>query len=169
MESTLAGMVWVLHGLSQLVGRGRARWGRAGELILRRSSNPGLLKGRGHWTHYSAEINPVNPKGNQSWIFTGRTDAEPEAPILWPPDAKGQLIRKDPNAGKDWRQEKGMTEDGMVGWYHHLNWREFEQAPREGEGQGTWHAAVNGVTKRRTRLISWTITTLPPHCFTETI
>ena len=169
MESTSAGMVWVLHGLSQLVGWGRAKRGRAGELILRRSSNPGLLKGRGHWIHYSAEINPVNPKGNQSWIFTGRTDAEPEAPILWPPDTKRQLIRKDPNAGKDWRQEKGMTEDGMVGWYHHLNWHEFEQAPGEGEGQGTWHAAVNGVTKRRTRLINWTITILPPHCFTETI
>ena len=68
------------------------------------------------------EIKQVNPKGNQSWIFTGRVDAEAETPILWPPDAKSQLIRKDPDAGKDWRQkEKGMTEDEMVGWHHWLN------------------------------------------------
>ena len=77
------------------------------------------------------EIKPVNPNGNQSWIFIGRTDAEveAEAPILWPPDAKRWLIRKDPDAGKDWRQEeKGMTEDKMVGWHHWLIGREFEQA-----------------------------------------
>ena len=61
------------------------------------------------------EIKPVNPKGNQSWIFIGRTDAEAETPILWPPDGKNWLIGKDPDAGKDWRQEKGMTEDEMVG------------------------------------------------------
>ena len=116
------------------------------------------------------EIKPVNPRGNQSWLFIGRTDAETEIPILWPPDAKNWLIGKDLYAGKDWSwEEKGMTEGEMVGWYHHLKWHEFEQAPGEGEGQGTWHAAVNGVTKRRTRLINWTITTLPPHCFTETI
>ena len=65
------------------------------------------------------EIKPVNPKGNQSWTFNGRTDAETEGPILWPPDAKSQLIGKDPDAGKDWRQEeKGTTEDEMIGWYH---------------------------------------------------
>ena len=64
----------------------------------------------------------VNAKGNQPWIFVGRTDANAEAPILWPPDAKSWLIRKDPDAGKDWRQEeKGMTEDEMVGWHHQLN------------------------------------------------
>ena len=75
------------------------------------------------------EIQPVNPKWNQSWVVTGRTDAEAEAPMLWPPDAKSRLIRKDPSAGKDWRQEeKGMTEDGMVGWHHRLNGHEFEQA-----------------------------------------
>ena len=69
-----------------------------------------------------------NPKGNQSWIFIGRTDAEAEAPILWPPDAKNQLIRKNPDAGKDWRQEeKGTTEDEMVGWHHYwLDGCEFE-------------------------------------------
>ena len=73
------------------------------------------------------EIKPVNPKGNQSWIFIGRTDAEAETPILWPPDAKNWLIRKDPDAGKDWRQEeKGMTEDEMVEWHHQLNGYEFE-------------------------------------------
>ena len=76
------------------------------------------------------EIKPVNPSGNQSWIFIGRTDAEveAEAPILWPPDAKSWLIRKDRVAGKDWRQEeKGMTEDKMVGWHHWLIGHEFEQ------------------------------------------
>jgi len=70
----------------------------------------------------SKEIKPINPKGNQSWLFTGRTDTEAEAPILWPPDAKRQIIGKDPDAGKDWRQEeKGMTEGEMVGWHHQLN------------------------------------------------
>ena len=84
------------------------------------------------------EIKPVNPKGNQSWIFIGRTDAEAETPILWPPDAKSQLIGKDPDAGKDWTQEeKRMTEDEMVGWHHQLNGHEFEQAPGVGDGQGS--------------------------------
>ena len=83
------------------------------------------------------EIQPVHPKGNQSWAFTGRTDAEAEAPILWPPDAKSWLIWKDPDAGKDWRQEeKGTTEDEMVGWNHWLNGNEFEQGPGVGDGQG---------------------------------
>ena len=83
----------------------------------------------------SKEIKPVNPKGNQSWIFIGRTAAKTETPVLWPPDAKSWLIRKDPDAGKDWRQEKeGMTEDEMVGWHHWLNGYEFEQAPGDGEG-----------------------------------
>ena len=82
----------------------------------------------------SKEIKPVNPKGNPSWIFIERTDAE--VLILWPPDAKSELIGKDPDAGKDWRQEKGMTEDEMVGWHHQLNEHEFEQTPGVGEGQG---------------------------------
>ena len=73
------------------------------------------------------EIQPVHPKGNQSWIFIGTTDAEAETPILRPPIEKGWLIRKDPDAGKDWRQEeKGTTEDEMVGWHHQLNAHEFE-------------------------------------------
>ena len=81
------------------------------------------------------EIQPVSPKGNQSWIFIRRTEAE--APILWPPDAKNWLTRKDPNGGKDWRgEEKGPTEDEMVGWHHLLNGHEFQQAPGVGDGQG---------------------------------
>ena len=73
------------------------------------------------------EVQPVHPKGNQSWIFMGRTDAEAETPKLWPPDAKYWLTRKDPDARNDWRQEeKGMTEDEMVGWHHRLNGHEFE-------------------------------------------
>ena len=75
----------------------------------------------------SKEIQPVHPKGNQSWIFIGRTDAEAETLIFWPPDAKNWLIWKDPDAGKDWRQEeKGMTEDETVGWHHRFNGHEFE-------------------------------------------
>ena len=82
------------------------------------------------------EIQSVHPKGNQSWIFTGRTDVEAETPILWPPDAKSWLIWKDPDAGKDWRQEeKGMTEDEMVGWHHRLNGHEFMQTLGVGDGQ----------------------------------
>ena len=82
------------------------------------------------------EIQPVHPKGNQSWIFNGRTDAEAETPIFWPPDAKSWLIWKDPDVGKGWRQEeKEMTEDEVVGWHHWLNGHEFEQALRDGERQ----------------------------------
>ena len=84
------------------------------------------------------EIQQVHPKGNQSWIFIGRTDAEAEAPILWPPDAKRWLIRKDPDAGIDWRQEeKGMAEDEMIWWHHGRNGHEFEQALGVGDGQGS--------------------------------
>ena len=71
------------------------------------------------------EIKPVHPKGNQSWMFIGRTGAEAEAPILWPPDAKNWLIGKDPDAGRDGRQKKGMTEGEMVGWHHWLDGHEF--------------------------------------------
>ena len=82
------------------------------------------------------EFKPVIPRGNSSRLFMGRTNAEAKAPKFWPPDAEGWLIRRDPNAGKDWRQEeKGMTEDEMVGWHHWLNRLEFEQAPGDGEGQ----------------------------------
>ena len=84
------------------------------------------------------EIKPVSPKGNQCWIFIGRIDAEAEALILWSPDAKNWLIGKDPDAGKDWRQEEnGTTEDEMVGWHHWLYGYEFEKAPGVGEGQGS--------------------------------
>ena len=83
------------------------------------------------------EIKPVNPKGNQSWIFIGRIDAEAEASILWPPDAKTWLIAKDPDAGQDWSQEeKGATEDETVGWHHWLDGHEFEQVPGVSDGQG---------------------------------
>ena len=83
------------------------------------------------------EIKPVNPEGNKPWIFIGRTDAEAETPILWPPDAKSWLIGKDPDAGKDWRwEEKGVMEDDMVGWHLWLNGHEFEQIPGNGERQG---------------------------------
>ena len=82
------------------------------------------------------EIKPVNSIGNQSWLFIGRTDAEAETPIPWPPDVKSSLIGKDPNAGKDWGQEeKRATEDEMVGWHHQLNGHEFEQTPGDIEGQ----------------------------------
>ena len=85
----------------------------------------------------SKEIQPVHPEGNQSWIFIGMTDAEAETLILWPPDEKSWLIGKDPDAGKDWRQEeKGMTEDEMVGWHHQVNGLEFELAPGIGVGHG---------------------------------
>ena len=84
------------------------------------------------------EIQPVHPKGNQSWIFIGSTDAKAEAPILWPPDAKNWLTGKDPDAGKDWRpEEKVMTENEMVGWHHQLDGHEFEKAPGVGDGQGS--------------------------------
>ena len=84
------------------------------------------------------EMKPVNPKGSQSLIFIGRTDAEAETPVLWPPDAKNWLIGKNPDAGKDWRwEEKGMTEGVMVGWHHWLSGHEFEQALGDGGGQGS--------------------------------
>ena len=83
------------------------------------------------------EIQPVHPKGNQSWTFIGRTDAEAKTPILWPPDVKNWLTRKDPDAGQDWRQEeKETTENEMVGWHHQLDGHEFEQALGVSDGQG---------------------------------
>ena len=84
------------------------------------------------------EIQPVHSKGDQSWVFLGRTDVKAETLILWSPDVKNQLTGKDPDAGKDWRQEeKGMTEDEMIGWHHWLDGHEFEQAPGVGDGQGS--------------------------------
>ena len=84
------------------------------------------------------EIQPVHSEGDQSWDFFGGNDAKAETPTLWPPDVKSWLIEKDPDAGKHGRQEeKGTTEDKMVGWHHQLNGHEFEQAPEDGEGQGS--------------------------------
>ena len=91
--------------------------------------------GKDSWSPWDSKIKLINPKGNQLWIFIGRTDAEAEAPILWPPDVKSQLIGKDPDAGKDWRQEEeGVTEDEMVTWHHRLDGHEFEQTPGDSEG-----------------------------------
>ena len=103
------------------------------------------------------EIKSVHPKENQSWTFTGRTDAEAEIPILRPPDAKNWLIAKDPDAGEDWRQEK-RTENEMLGWHHWLKGHEFEQAQRVGDGQGSlaccspWDCKESDMTER----LNWT-------------
>ena len=107
------------------------------------------------------EINTVNPKGNQSWIFIGRTDAEAETPVFWPPDAKNWFIGKGPVSGKDWRQEeKGMTAGEMVGWHHQLDGDEFEQAPGVGDDQGIlvycspWGCKEMDMTE----WLNWTVT-----------
>ena len=107
------------------------------------------------------EIQPVHPKGNQSWIFIGRTDTKAEAPILWPLDVKSWFIGKDLEAGKDWRQEeKGMTKDEMVGWHHQLNGHKFELTPGDAEGQGSLARCSSWVTKSWTWFSDWT-TMLP--------
>ena len=97
----------------------------------------------------SKKIKPVSPKGTQSWIFIGRTDAK--TPILWPPDAKSWLTWKDPDAGNDWRrEEKGSTEDEMIGWHHRLDGHEFEQSPGVSDGHGSLACCSPWVSK------SWT-------------
>ena len=111
------------------------------------------------------DIQLVYPKGNQSWIFIGRIDAEPETPILWPPDGKNWLIWKDPDVVKDWRwKEKGMTEDEMAGWHHWLDGHEFEWTPRVGVGQGTlvccdtWgHKESNTTEKLKWTELNWVL------------
>ena len=100
------------------------------------------------------EINPVHPKGDQSWIVIGKTDAL--APILWPPDGTKWLIGKDPDAGKDWRQEYWKIENEMVEWHHRLDGHEFEQALGVGDGQGGLTCCSHGVTRSLTRLNDWT-------------
>ena len=105
------------------------------------------------------EIKPVNPKGNQPWIFIGRTDAEAEASILGPSDAKSQLIGKDLDAGKNWGQEeKKVTEDEMVGWHYQLNGHEFEQTPGDSEGQGSLVCCSPWGHKESDTLRHWTRT-----------
>ena len=94
--------------------------------------------GKDSWESLGQQGDQISQKGNQPWIFIGKTDAEAEAATLWPPDAKSRLVGKDPDAGKDWRQEeKGTTEDEMVGWHHQLDGHEFEQAPGASKGQGS--------------------------------
>ena len=100
-------------------------------------------------------IQSVDPKGNQSWMFIGRTYREAENSIFWPPDAKNWLTGKDPDAGKGWKwEEKEMTEDEMVRWHHWLDGHEFEQAPGVGDGQGSLVTVVHGVAKS----LNWTET-----------
>ena len=105
------------------------------------------------------EIQPVHPKGDQSWMFIGRTEVEAETPIVWPPDEKSWLIGKDPDAGKDWGQEeKGTAEDEMVGWHHWPNWLEFEQGLGVGDGQGSLACCSPWGLKESdmTELLNWT-------------
>ena len=109
------------------------------------------------WTERRS--NQSNPKGNRSWIFIGRTDAESETPILWPPDVRNWFTGKDPDAGKDWRQEeKGKTEDEMVGWHHRLDGREFEWTLEVGDGQGGLACCVSWGRKEldMTERLNWT-------------
>ena len=112
------------------------------------------------------EIKLVNPEGNQPWTFIGRVVAEAEAPVLWPPYVKSQLLRKDPDSWKDWRQKvKGMVEDEMVGWHHWLNGLGFEQTPGDGEGQRSL-ACCSWWGQEETRLSHWTtktVSTICPH------
>ena len=102
------------------------------------------------------EIQPLHPKGNQSWIFIGRTDAEAETPTLWPPDAKNWLTRKDLYVGKGWRREKGPTEDEMVGWHHQFNGHEFGWTLGVGDAQGGLVCCCPWVAESRTWLSDWT-------------
>ena len=116
---------------------------------FRHCHGDGLWPGLFAFKWFGALLNKV--------IFIGRTDAEAEAPILWPPDAKSWLIGKDSDAGKDWGwKEKGATEDEVVGWHHGLNRYEFEQTLGDSGGQGAWHATVHAITESQTWLSDWT-------------
>ena len=110
------------------------------------------------------EIQPVHIRGNLSWIFIGRTDAEAETPVLWLPDGKNWLIGKDPDAGKAWKQEKkGMTEDEMVGWHHWLDGHEFEQALGVGDGEGSLECCSLWGSKEldMNKWLNWTELSIP--------
>ena len=113
------------------------------------------------------EIQPVHAKGDQSWVFIGRTDVEAETPVLWPPDVKSWLIGKDPDAGKDWGQEKEMTEDEMVGWHHRIDGHGFGWTPGVGDGQGglvccsSWSRRVRHDWATE---LNWTVNSLDLNC-----
>ena len=116
------------------------------------------------------EIQPVHSKGDQSWVFIGRTDVEAETPILWLPHMKSWLIGKDPDARRDWGQEeKGTTEDEMAGWHHQLNAHEFGWTPGDGDGQGglaccdSWGCTESDMTERLTWLKAWTLVNIYSH------
>ena len=116
------------------------------------------------------EIQPIHPKGDQSWVFFGRTDVEAEPPILWPPDLKNWLIWKDPDAEKDWSQEvKGTTEDEMVGWHYRLDGHEFEWLRELVMDREAWYAVVHGLTKSQTQLSDWTELTWSAVCIAKVL
>ena len=120
------------------------------------------------WESLGQQGDPVNLKGNQSWIFIGRTDPEAETPILWPPNAKNWLIWKDPDAGKDWRwEEKGITEDEVVGWHHQLNEHGFGWTPGVGHWQGGLACCSSWCHKElgMTELLNWTELIVPKAIF----
>ena len=102
-------------------------------------------------------IQPVHSEGDQSWVFMGRTNGKGETPILWPPDAKNWLVGKEPDAGKDWRQEeKGTSEDKIVGWHHQLNGHSLSKIQELAMDREAWSATVHWVARNRTQLSDWT-------------
>ena len=147
----LGHLIWIADSLEKplMLGKieGRRRRGRQRMRWLDKDKESWALKNWCFWTVMLEktlesplgwkEIQPVHPKGNQSRIFIGRTDAEAETTIFWPPASKNWLIGKDPDAGQDLREEKGVTEDEIAGWHHQLNGQEFEQTLGDSEGQGS--------------------------------